>query len=194
MFNQFSFSSLLTGARADTTSNFTDWELIRAGRGELLSLFGYNSGAAQFIQIFDSAVGPVVTISATVAATDIATAASHGLHTGQRVHLPSDLAGVTAGIYYVNKISANTLYLYDTKANAITGGASGRANFTGVASGTLNLIPKHTFAIGGADNFSCVIPVTGLGFDNGVVVANSSTGPLYTAGSKDVTYCATLKA
>ena len=51
--------------------------------------------------------------------------------------LPTGISGATN--YFVYVISANTFYLYDTLANALVGGATGRVNITNVGSG------NHTF-------------------------------------------------
>lgn len=76
-------------------------------------------------------------------------------------------------------------------------GAAAWIQFFDTALGTplAGAVPMHTFGIAAADNYSVIVPLTGINFGNGVFVAVSSTGPLYTAaGSKDVTMLATLIA
>ena len=82
---------------------------------------------------------------------DIITITSHGFTTGLVGQvttsgvLPTGISGATN--YFVYVITANTFYLYDTLANALVGGATGRVNITNVGSG------NHTFtptAIAGA--------------------------------------------
>lgn len=186
--------STQSASRADTTSNYVDWWQINTGPSQLISLFGYNSGAQQYLQIFDSSAGPTVAVTAWVAATDIFTAAAHGLTTGERVQLTGTVAGISAGIYYAQWISADTFYLYDTLAHAQAGGATGRSDVTGATStATLNRLPIHTFAIAATDNYSFIVPVVGMTCGKGIVVANSTTAATYTAGSKNVTIVATVR-
>lgn len=189
----YTFGSTLSAPRADATTNYVDWWAVRAGTQTLLSLFGYNSGAQQYIQVFDAEAGPTVAITDTDATTDIFTAANHGLSTGQRVEVDG-ITGITDGtLAYVNKVDANNFKLYDTLANSLVGGATGRLNPTSAGdTGTISLLPLHTFAIGATDNYSCIVPVSGVGFGKGVVVAVSTTAPRYTAGAKEVTMCGTL--
>ncbi len=81
-------------------------------------------------------------------ATDIWTSAAHGLESGEAIRLTNSGGGLPAGTdttttYFVGKIDANTFYLYDTKANALAGGATGRINATGDGTGT------HSFRLYG---------------------------------------------
>lgn len=193
----YRFSSTNEAPRADTTTNYVDWWQVRVGALTLISLFGYNSGAQQWIQLFDAAVSPTIAITDTDDSTDIFTAASHGLNTGQRVQV-SGISGITdATICYVRKVSVSTFSLYDTLAHAMdSSSTTGRLNpDTPSDTGTITLVPIHTFAIGATDNYSCIISVTGVEFSKGLIAAVSSTGPLYTAGAaKNVTMLGTLKA
>ncbi len=54
--------------------------------------------------------------------------------------LPGGLSVKT--VYYINKQSSTTYYLYDTRANAISGGATGRVDITSTGSGTHTLMPN----------------------------------------------------
>jgi hypothetical protein len=195
--------STATAARADTTSNYVDWWAVYAGPATLISCFGYNSGAQQWLQFYDSANGPTVAVTSWDASSDKFTATNHGLSIGQRIQLTGTVATIAAGIYYVG-LDTNSLagavtnsvafYVYDTLANAKAGGSTGRQNIVGATStATLNLLPLHTFAIAATDNYSCIVPDTGMSFGKGIVIANSTTGPTYTAGSKNVTIMVTYK-
>lgn len=178
--------STLDAPRADTSSNYVDWWQVRTNPTVLVSVFGYNSGSQQWIQIFDSSSGPSLSVTCT-ASSDVFVLAGHGLTTGQRVQIGTGFGGVSAAIYYVNSVDTSTFYLYDTLAHAQTGGATGRQDVTSNAAGTVLLIPVHTFAIAATDNYSCIVPLSGISVGKGLVIANSTTGPLYTAGSKNVT-------
>lgn len=56
------------------------------------------------------------------------------------------------------------------------------------------VVPLHTCAIGAADNYSVLIPVTGINFGRGLTIIVSSTPNLTTyAATKDVTMLVNLK-
>lgn len=199
------FGSTQAAARADTTSNYVDWWQVRTGPGLLISVFGYNSGAQQWLQFFDSAHGPTVAVTAWDSTLDVLRCTNHGLVLGDRIQLTGTVAGIAAGIYYVHPLSNdssfplgadrdNDFFLYDTLAHARAGGATGLEDVTGATStATLNRLPVHTFAIAATDNYSCVVISTGMSFDRGIVVANSTTAATYTAGSKNLTIFVTFK-
>ena len=68
--------------------------------------------------------------------TNVITETAHGLTTGDPVVYmnagATDITGLTTQtIYYVNKVSDDTFKLYDTAANATTGGATGLMDLTG---------------------------------------------------------------
>lgn len=74
-------------------------------------------------------------------ATDIWTSSAHGFVSGEAVRLTNSGGALPAGTdavttYFVGKIDADTFYLYDTLANALAGGATGRVNATGDGTGT----------------------------------------------------------
>ncbi len=75
-----------------------------------------------------------------VAATDVFTSAGHGYSTGDAkiVYTTNTLpTGLVSGtVYYVNRIDANTFYLYDTKAHAEAGGTAGRVDVSDTGTGT----------------------------------------------------------
>jgi hypothetical protein len=73
---------------------------------------------------------------------DTITLTAHGFSTGLGITLGSVLGGTPPGgcsyftIYYLKSVDANTLQLYDTRANALVGGATGLINITSQGSGT----------------------------------------------------------
>lgn len=93
--------------------------------------------------------------SATVvnAATDTITIPGSLGETGDRVYYTSvgAIGGLsTATAYYVNHVSADAIKLYNTRANAVTGGATGLINITGVGTGTADsfkLWPEDVFFV-----------------------------------------------
>ena len=76
---------------------------------------------------------------------------------------------------YNSKASAQFIQLHD----AISLPANGAA-------------PVMTFTVPATSNFSVAIPVSGMPFVTGIVVANSSTGPTLTVGSADVYFTASF--
>lgn len=81
-----------------------------------------------------------LTATMTIASPCVVTINNHGLRAGKGVIFSTTGAlptGVTAGTtYYVGNLATSTFNLYDTEANAITGGATGRVNTSGTQSGT----------------------------------------------------------
>lgn len=80
------------------------------------------------------------TVTLTVASPCVVTSTNHGLRDGTGLVFSTTGAlptGVTAGTtYYARSTAANTFNLYDTAANAIAGGTTGRINTSGSQSGT----------------------------------------------------------
>lgn len=80
------------------------------------------------------------TVTMTIASPCVVTLTNHGLRAGTGVVFSTTGAlptGITAGTtYYAKSTGANTFNLYDTEANAIAGGATGRVNTSGSQSGT----------------------------------------------------------
>lgn len=198
--SSFVSSSTQNAPRADTTSNYVDWWQVRNGPGIFISCFGYNSGAAQFVQLFDTRTGPQIAVTAWDATLDTFTVTNHGLLAGTRIQLTNAIAGIAAGIYYASGATnatanaTNQFYLYDTAAHAIAKGATGLQDVTGgTGTGTMQLLPIHSFAVASADNFSCIIPITGAPYTRGLAVALSSSGPTYTAVGKQATFFVTTQ-
>ncbi len=78
------------------------------------------------------------TITSINSSTDVITLSNHGLRSGMAVVPQSTVSGVTSGTtYYSGYISSSTFYLYDTEANALAGGATGRINLTATTTFTL---------------------------------------------------------
>lgn len=92
---------------------YADDLVVKATPGILISVFGYNSGPSQFIQLHDA------------------------------TSLPADTA-----------------------------------------------VPKAVFSVPATSNFSLDIPITGMPFATGIVVANSTTGPTLTSGADDCYFTA----
>ena len=90
------------------------------------------------------------TVTLTIASPCVVTSTNHGLHNGTGVVFNTTGAlptGITSGTtYYARSTAANTFNLYDTPANAIAGGATGRVATTGTQSGTHTL--KSAYFLG----------------------------------------------
>lgn len=192
--NTATFGSTQAASRADPTSNYIDWWQVRTGPGLIMSVFGYNSGPQQWLQIYDSPQGPTVAVTAWDQTAKTFTATNHGLSNGERVQLTNTVASITAGFYYVGYTNSFQFYLYDTAAHAYAGGATGLQNVSGATStATFQRLPIHTFAIAASDNFSCIVPVTGITCEKGIVLADSTTAATYTGGNKNFTAMITFR-
>src|SRR3954465_15283918 len=53
-------------------------------------------------------------------------------------------------------------------------------------------VPLHTFVIAAGDNFSVIIPTTGIPCGTGIVIANSSTAQTLTVGAADCWFTTTV--
>lgn len=89
--------------------------------------------------------------------TDICTGVGHGLATAQPLRLINSggalPTGISAGVtYYAGAISGDTFKLYDTSANATTGGATGKVDFSDNGTGTTTF--DGTLLFGSSTNFS----------------------------------------
>lgn len=195
MIPNFTFSSR-DASRTDTTTGFVDYVDVRRGVSVLLSLFGYNSGAQQWLQLFDVATGaPTLAIQTNPEVETITefVALSHGLVDGDKVRI-SGITGIAdTRFWFVHVVDANHFTIHDTLAEALAG-TNAEEPSTQEDDGTLNHVPLHTFAIGAADNFSVIVPRTGINFSRGLVAAVSTTATIYTAGAKEVTMLGTLIA
>jgi len=189
----FTFSSK-DASRTDTTTGYVDFLEAKRGAGVLISLFGYNSGAAQFIQLFDVRIGaPTLAITSAAGGDAWFEVANHGLLTGDKVRI-SGITGIAdTRVWFVKVIQSGEFAIHASLADALSS-TDPQLPTTPSDAGTLNHVPLHTFLIGAGLNFSVIVPVSGIGFSSGLVAAVSTTGPLYTAGAKEVTMCGTLKS
>ena len=87
-------------------------------------------------------------------------------------------SGILLSLFGHNKGSAQFVQLFDVAAAPSNGDE-----------------PLYAFKIAANDNFSVIVPLSGINFSYGLYVALSSTQGFYTAGgSKDVTFLGTLRA
>ena len=90
-----------------------------------------------------------ITATMTIADPCVVTMTAHGLSTADPISFATTDSlptGIVAGtVYFVNVQDANTFHLYDTAANATSGGATGRIATSGSQAGT------HTASIWGVD-------------------------------------------
>ena len=112
-----------------------------------------------------------------VAATDICTAAAHGLTTGQPVRVTSTTtlpAGLTAGVtYYAHWLSADTFTLHTTNAGAVAD--TGVVDITDTGTGT------HTLQIGTKSSFAAIVKTDKLGADRGSLLTERWTAKITAA-------------
>ena len=151
--NPATAESLINGWVDDITftqnETVTDWIHFFANTVE------FTNGIDRDIKFF--LFENVGTATMTIANPCVVTFTSHGMSTGDVVSfttsgaLPTGLAvssvKTAAGLraYYVNVQTADTFWLYDTSANAVAGGTTGRITTTGTQSGTHTLwIAKRT--------------------------------------------------
>lgn len=194
------FSSTSDNSASDraNAANLVDHWVVKKGPTTLYSLYGYNAGSAQFIQIYDCTnATPVIPIIGCDAQDDSMSSAAltepNGLILGQRAQIAS-IQDITDGIYFIHPIAEDTWTAYDTLAHCLTGGATGRQDVTNSAdTGTLTLLPVQTWAVAGTANFTIPIPANGISFGHGLLIATSSTAGTYTAGTTNLVICGTLK-
>lgn len=114
----------------------------------------------------------VITVSDTDLTADTITLDTSSLTTGQVV----SVVGITgaAGYYYISVISSTTAYLYDTYANAITAGATGRFDVTvNDETGTLDPGNRPAFLVS-SDSIFVYITCNGTPTLNGVPITTAS--------------------
>jgi len=144
-------------------------------------------GASKFPKLAIGEYDVADSISKTVASTavsadnDTITATAHGFVTGDCVNvtssttLPTGISADTA--YYVNRVDSATFKLYDTRAHAVAGGATGLVNITAAGAG------NHTFTslVGiGSHYLGATLPDNALVIGGGVEVLTT-----YTDGADD---------
>lgn len=200
--NSLTFSSIQQAPRASTTTQLVDWWTVYTHPCTLVNCFGYNNGGQQYLQFFDtgSSNGPTIQVSGFSATQEwftnsLSNTLSPGgeVKLGDRIQLTNDFAA-PAGIYFaVTTNIAGVFRLATTLANALAGTCQDLTNGVSNA-GFLVRVPTYSMAIGAADNFSIIVPSTGMGFGKGVCTAVSSTAATYTAGAKDLILFTTLRA
>jgi hypothetical protein len=186
------FSSIKDYIRPPTgvVNGYVDFWIVRKGPCKLFSLFGYNNGVKQFIQIFDLAWHPGPSVVGSTAASSQLTVLTTGLVTGDKC--ATDVPGYTAGYsYYLRVIDSNHVTLHQTQATAMTGASP--VAVTDGQTGHLWIAPVHCAAIAASDNYSIVIPVTGLTLGRGLTIAVSTGSPFFAGGGTDVTMCGTFR-
>ena len=86
---------------------------------------------------FDSTVGAVSVSANTITLTNANTDFATGTAVVYNSNGGTAIGGMTNGTtYYVNRVDANTILLYDTQAHAIAGGATGLVDISAVGTGT----------------------------------------------------------
>lgn len=158
-----------------------------------------------------------ITVASTAvdADTDTITKTAHGFSTGDCVNvststtLPTGISADTG--YYVNRVSSSTFKLYDTRAHAVAGGATGLVNITAAGAGNHTFaslvgigshylgatLPDNALVIGGGievitgyaddDNDSATLAIS-INSANDLVTATaiSAGGNIWDAGNRDI--------
>lgn len=131
---------------------------ISAGAGEATTTISSTTGKVTAITVtvpgVYSVTAPTVTIAAPAAhtfntgtavngTTEVITLTGHKFVTGDPVTYSRNSGvvdiGPEPGTFYVNKVDANSIMLYDTAENAVTGGATGKQNLSSSGSETHHL-------------------------------------------------------
>jgi len=175
--------------RVSTATGLIDlWQVTR-GSGKLISLFGYNSSTQQWVQVFDTTNGPTLAVNGFDSGNSWFTNGSGSLGPGDGLRITNTFAGLSAGIYFAQPVGANRFYLMPTRDLAVNGSFLDALAISGSSSGTgFMRVPVHSFAVDGTNNFSCIVPVTGIPVGRGVCIATSQTGgALYTPGGTNIT-------
>jgi hypothetical protein len=177
------------------STGYIDWAQVSTKQGSrLINVFGYNSGGQQWIQLYNSSNGVVLPITDSFDSENTFVTSGY-VYIGEPVQFTNTIAGVTAGIYFARPVTNSVVkfQVYDTRAHALNAAATtGIKDVTSdLASGNIQLLPRHTFAVASTDNYSFIVPGTGMGFGQGVVIAASATGPTFTPSGTNVTICAT---
>jgi len=131
--------STTSGVTAFNSNGFTVGSAATANSNTFTyNAFQWNAGSGTSTWNFDGTLTRTATM--TIASPCVVTLATNGFTAGQAVQFTTTGAlptGVTSGTtYYAGNIATNTFNLYNTEANAITGGATGRVDTSGTQSGT----------------------------------------------------------
>jgi hypothetical protein len=189
-------TQLLSSKDAPRVSNVTglvDFWSVTTKPCKLISLYGYNSGSAGFVEVFDTAsTNPVIRITGFDSISGLYTNTPGGVFgIGDAIQLTNTLGGQPAGIYWVSPLTTNAFYLNSTRAKALTFTQDKLASGASAA-GSMYLVPNHSFAVASADNYSCVVQNTGLPMGRGLLIATSTTAGTYTTGGTNITAMATV--
>lgn len=148
------------------------------------SYFFYGEAPTQQTTLaYDAALGGTITMS--IADPCVVTRSAHTLRNGTPVKFSTSgtlPTGITAGtIYWTYSTGANTFNLYDTYANAIAGGTTGRVATSGSQSGThtLNTVVITTdstgWSVGDSVYFGGVPEIGGIDTTTRTISAISGT-------------------
>ena len=129
----------VNGVTAISSTGFSLGNSFQNTSTTTYAAFQWNAGSGTSTWNFDGSLTRTATM--TIASPCVVTLTTNGFVAGQAVQFTTTGAlptGVTAGVtYYAGNILTNTTFnLYDTEANAIAGGATGRINTSGTQSGT----------------------------------------------------------
>lgn len=180
--------------RTSTVTGYMDYWSVAQRNCRVISIYGYNSGPQQWVQLFDTGQSNAVLSITAWSGTPTYTNGAHNLSMAQPIQFTNTVNGITAGIYYARPIDLNSFQVFDTAAHANGSGTTGRQGSGGASgTGTALLLPTHSFAVASADNYSCIVQNTGFSFGKGLLISTSSTGPTYTpTGTTNITACVTV--
>lgn len=190
-----SYSSIQAPRVLNTTGLIDYWQLGNGAKfnAKLLSLFGYNSGSAGFINIFNTShTNPVFSITGFDNVNQWYTnVPANILATGDAIQLTNTLGGNAAAIYWVSQLTSNTFFLNSTRAASLNFNAD-KGPSGSSASTFANLVPVHSFKVAATDNYSCIVPTTGIPFGRGIMIATSTTAGTWTVGGTNITAWLTI--
>jgi len=112
----------------DTSNTFLRNEQLT----DVMLLTGFN-GSTAYGKNFNIVLGQYKSCTVSSATPAVVSIATHGYTTGDKVRFSASTVptGMVRGLqYFVNVQTAGTFWIYDTYANAIAGGATGRVNTT----------------------------------------------------------------
>jgi len=123
------FNIVFADGKFDSDFSGIIWDVSNASTVIVISDGSFlGRGSATIVRYFDTALDVAT-------ATEIITITGHGFSTADYVTYSKQGGSHAVGLtdtssYFVNRISADTIYLYDTRANALVGGATGRLDLT----------------------------------------------------------------
>jgi hypothetical protein len=155
----------------DDTAKSSTRSVINSSTGSILNLaagtkrIGISPHAEQFgrsdkaqVRVTLSTGNPVYRPSnpmtpASRTGDDVNFSSAHGWETGTAVRVLATYGGLNKGVHFVKVVDSDTISLYDTAANAIAGGATGKRILTDT--------PKTIYPIGKANTALHVTPCEG---------------------------------